>query len=70
MNNLFLDLNSTDTFDTALERLEEYGVDSLLFTVNNKKGKPTLFLCLSRDPNLADRIGNTVETYSSGQDEV
>ena len=32
MNNLFLDLKSTDTFDTALERLEEYGVGSVMFT--------------------------------------
>ena len=30
MNNLFLDLKSTDTFDTAVERLEEYGVGSVM----------------------------------------
>lgn len=33
MSNLFLDLDSSDTFDTALERMEEYGVGSILFTV-------------------------------------
>lgn len=41
MNNLFLDLKSTDTFDTALERLEEYGVGSVMFTVKgNDKADP------------------------------
>ena len=34
MSNLFLDLDSSDTFDTTLKRMEEYGVDSVLFTVN------------------------------------
>ena len=29
MSNLFLDLDSSDTFDTALERMEEYGVGSI-----------------------------------------
>ena len=43
MSNLFLDLDSSDTFDTALERMEEYGVGSILFTVKGN-GKPILFL--------------------------
>lgn len=52
MNNLFLDLKSTDTFDTALERLEEYGVGSVMFTVKGND-KPILFLCLTQDSDLA-----------------
>ena len=32
MNNLFLDLKSTDTFDTALERLEDIHVIYLMTT--------------------------------------
>ena len=48
MNNLFLNLKSTDTFDTALERLEEYGVGSVMFTVKGND-KPILFLCLTQD---------------------
>ena len=62
MSNLFLDLDSSDTFDTALERMEEYGVGSILFTVKGN-GKPLLFLCLTQNPDLAALLGKTAEAY-------
>ena len=62
MSNLFLDLDSSDTFDTTLKRMEEYGVDSVLFTVNFD-GKPNLFLCLTQNPDLAALLGKTAEAY-------
>ena len=62
MSNLFLDLDSSDTFDTTLKRMEEYGVDSVLFTVNFD-GKPILFLCLTQNPDLAALLGKTAEAY-------
>ena len=46
-----LDLKSSDTFDTALDRMEEYGVGSILFTVKGN-GKPLLLLCLTQEPDL------------------
>ena len=68
MNNLFLDLKSTDTFDTALERLEEYGVGSVMFTVKGYD-KPILFLCLTQDSDLAALLGKTADEYDNEQDE-
>lgn len=68
MSNLFLDLDSSDTFDTALKRMEEYGVDSVLFTVNFD-GKPILFLCLTQNPDLAALLGKTADEYDNEQDE-
>ena len=68
MNNLFLNLKSTDTFDTALERLEEYGVGSVMFTVKGN-GKPILFLCLTQDSDLAALLGKTADEYDNEQDE-
>lgn len=68
MNNLFLDLKSTDTFDTALERLEEYGVGSVMFTVKGND-KPILFLCLTQDSDLAALLGKTADEYDTEQDE-
>ena len=69
MNNLFLDLKSTDTFDTALERLEEYGVGSVMFTVKGN-GKPILFLCLTQDSDLAALLGKTAEAYDNEREDV
>ena len=60
MSNLFLDLDSSDTFDTTLKRMEEYGVDSVLFTVNFD-GKPVRFLCRTQNPDLAALLGKTAE---------
>ena len=65
MNNLFLDLKSTDTFDTALERLEEYGVGSVM----KGNDKPILFLCLTQDSDLAALLGKTADEYDNEQDE-
>ena len=62
MSNLFLDLDSSDTFETALERMEEYGVGSILFTVKGN-GKPILFLCLTQKPDLAALLGKMAEAY-------
>ena len=62
LSNLYLDLDSSDTFDTTLKRMEEYGVDSVLFTVNFD-GKPILFLCLTQNPDLAALLGKTAEAY-------
>ena len=62
MSNLFLDLDSSDTFDTALERMEEYGVGSILFTVKGT-GQPILFRCLTQKPDLAALLGKTAEAY-------
>ena len=42
--------------------MEEYGVDSVLFTVNFD-GKPILFLCLTQNPDLAALLGKTAEAY-------
>lgn len=69
MNNLFLDLKSTDTFDTALERLEEYGVGSVMFTVKGKD-KPILFLCLTQDSDLAALLGKTAEAYDNEREDA
>ena len=69
MNNLFLDLKSTDTFDTALERLEEYGVGSVMFTVKGND-KPILVLCLTQDSDLAALLGKTAEAYDNEREDV
>lgn len=69
MSNLFLDLDSSDTFDTALERMEEYGVGSILFTVKGN-GKPILFLCLTQNPDLAALLGKTAEAYDDEQEDA
>ena len=69
MNNLFLDLKSTDTFDTALERLEEYGVGSVMFPVKGND-KPILFLCLTQDSDLAALLGKTAEAYDNEREDV
>ena len=69
MNNLFLDLKSTDTFDTALERLEEYGVGSVMFAVKGND-KPILFLCLTQDSDLAALLGKTAEAYDNEREDV
>lgn len=66
MDNLFLDLKSTDTFETALERLEEHGVVSVMFTAKDKD-KPLLFLCVTQDPELAVLLRNTADAYTSEQ---
>ena len=69
MNNLFLDLKSTDTFDTALERLEEYGVGSVMFTVKGND-KPILCLCLTQDSDLAALLGKTAEAYDNEREDA
>lgn len=66
MDNLFLDLKSTDTFETALERLEEHGVGFVMVTAM-KKDKPILFLALTQDPELAALLRNTADAYTSEQ---
>lgn len=64
-----LDLKSSDTFETALKRMEEYGVGSALFTVNGND-KPLLFLCLTQEPDLAALLSKTAEAYDNEQEDV
>ena len=64
-----LDLKSSDTFDTALKRMEEYCVGSVLFTVKGND-KPLLFLCLTKEPDLAALLSKTAEAYDSEQEDA
>ena len=64
-----LDLKSSDTFDTALKRMEEYGVGSVLFTVKGND-KPLLFLCLTKEPDLAALLSKTAEAYDNEQEDA
>lgn len=66
-----LDLKSSDTFDTALKRMEEYCVGSVLFTVKGiADDKPFLFLCLTKEPDLAALLSKTAEAYDSEQEDA
>lgn len=62
---LFLSLQAEDTFATAMQRLKEFGAETM-HVVATKDDKPAIFFCLTGDPELAARLKKTAEEYVEG----